>query len=182
MATLNVLAASIASQTNVSCINASDGSVTINATGGASPYKYKITGGVFQSNNTFNGLAAGKYTIAVKDAKKCIVKIKVVIKNSTIACNSFSAITSNKASINKRDQLDAKVLPNPSATDFTLIVESKSNAAIEVRVMDMFGRVVYKMRGTINQSYYFGHDYAAGVYLLEVKQGTNFKTLKIVKQ
>ncbi|HEY6978536.1 MAG TPA: T9SS type A sorting domain-containing protein [Chitinophagaceae bacterium] len=181
-ATLNVLVASIASQTDVSCKDASDGSVTINATGGTPPYKYKIKGGVFQSNNTFSGLAAGKYTVSVKDKKKCLAKVKVVIKNSTIACTSISAVTSNKSSVNNSDRLDAKVFPNPSANSFTLSARSKSNASIEVRVTDMFGRVVYKTRGPVNQSYYFGQGYATGVYLLEIRQGKSLKTLKIVKQ
>jgi hypothetical protein len=110
------------------------------------------------------------------------VKIKVVIKNSSIACGSISLVNSNKLSVKNYSQLNAKVLPNPSAGSFVLIAHSESNAPIEVKVMDVFGRLVYKTRGTINQSYYFGQNYAAGIYLIEIRQGSNLKTLKIVKQ
>jgi hypothetical protein len=182
VATLNVFTASVANQTDVSCQGASDGSITINATGGTLPYKYKIKGGVFQSNNTFSGLAAGKYTVTVKDKKKCSVKVKVVIKNSTTACNSISAVILNKLSANNADQLNAKALPNPSATGFMLTAQSKSSKPIDVRVIDMFGRVIYKARGPVNQSYHFGEIFSAGVYVVEIQQGEYMKTMKIIKQ
>jgi gliding motility-associated-like protein len=51
-----------------SCVNASNGSITINATGGIPPYAYSVNGSAFQTSNTFSGLTAGNNTITVKDA------------------------------------------------------------------------------------------------------------------
>lgn len=50
---------------------ASDGSMTINATGGLGPYLYEIVSGPttrpVQSSNTFNGIPSGSYTVEVTD-------------------------------------------------------------------------------------------------------------------
>ncbi|HQQ97650.1 MAG TPA: hypothetical protein PLX35_10320 [Cyclobacteriaceae bacterium] len=49
----------------------SDGVIVANATGG-SGFSYSLNGGVFQSNNTFNGLAAGTYQLTAKSATGCM--------------------------------------------------------------------------------------------------------------
>jgi len=51
-----------------------NGAISITAQGGTSPYTYSNNGGVsFQSNNEFKNLAAGNYTIVVKDNHNCSV-------------------------------------------------------------------------------------------------------------
>jgi hypothetical protein len=59
--------------TQVSCIGESDGSVSLDVTGGTTPYAYAWTGpGVFASNqSSISGLAAGIYEITVTDAFTC---------------------------------------------------------------------------------------------------------------
>lgn len=46
----------------------SDGALTVNASGGVSPYTYSMDGINFQTNNTFYGLTSGNYTVTVMDA------------------------------------------------------------------------------------------------------------------
>lgn len=50
----------------------SNGSISATATGGVAPYTYSINGGAYGSNSNFTGLAAGNYTISVKDANNCL--------------------------------------------------------------------------------------------------------------
>lgn len=57
--------------TNAGC-DQSNGSVTITAVGGTSPYQYSVDGVNYVSSNTISGLAAGPYTVYVKDANNCI--------------------------------------------------------------------------------------------------------------
>ena len=45
-----------------------DGSITIFATGGTTPYEYTLNNGAYQSNNVFTNLPANTYTLYVKDA------------------------------------------------------------------------------------------------------------------
>ncbi|URM37843.1 T9SS type B sorting domain-containing protein [Flavobacterium anhuiense] len=76
-------------QTNVSCIGGSDGSIIVTAANGILPYQYRINGGTFQSSNIFTGLAAGTYNIEVRDAKQCTS----VIVTATITEPSALAAT-----------------------------------------------------------------------------------------
>ena len=62
-----------------------NGAISITAQGGTSPYTYSNNGGVsFQSNNEFKNLAAGNYTIVVKDNHNCSVSLPATIDPSTI--------------------------------------------------------------------------------------------------
>jgi gliding motility-associated-like protein len=62
-----------------SCDNATQGTITINATGGIAPYTYNINGGPFQSSNIFTGLTIGPKTITIKDAFCGIVTKTVTV-------------------------------------------------------------------------------------------------------
>jgi hypothetical protein len=59
------------SQTNVSCNGGSNGSATLNVSGGTPSYSYtwSPTGG---NAATASGLAAGTYTATIKDSKNCV--------------------------------------------------------------------------------------------------------------
>ncbi len=60
-------------QTDESCIDSSDGTITITPTAGVGPFTYSIDNGAnFYASNVFTGLnAAGTYNIIVKDSKSC---------------------------------------------------------------------------------------------------------------
>jgi gliding motility-associated-like protein len=58
----------ITSQTNVLCFGAATGSVTVTGVEGVIPYLYSINGGPYQPSGTFISLAAGSYTVTIKDA------------------------------------------------------------------------------------------------------------------
>lgn len=74
-----LLAGSITSQTNVSCSGTPTGTVTVSATGGLAPYEYRIEAGSYQSSPTFGSLAAGNYTITIRDAALNTVEVNVTI-------------------------------------------------------------------------------------------------------
>jgi len=73
------LSAGISSQTNVTVYGQSTGSVTVAGSGGTGPYTYAKGSGSYGSSGTFSGLAAGSYTIHVKDATGDIVDVDVEI-------------------------------------------------------------------------------------------------------
>lgn len=68
-------------QTNTTC-GASTGSITATGSGATGPYTYNINGGPFQPGGTFTGLAAGIYTIIVRDANGCPNDTVITILNS----------------------------------------------------------------------------------------------------
>ena len=70
--TLNVGKASAVSMTaaskNVTTYGGKNGSITITASGGLGTYQYRIGNGNWGTSGTFSGLAAGMYTVSVRDA------------------------------------------------------------------------------------------------------------------
>lgn len=69
--------------TNVNCYASSDGSITIDASGGLAPYGYSIDGITFTADNVFSNLAAGNYSIYVKDANGCTLSVAADIAEPT---------------------------------------------------------------------------------------------------
>jgi gliding motility-associated-like protein len=65
--------------THVSCNGLSDGTITTTGTGGVPPYTYAIGAGLYSGTNAFTGLAAGPYTVHVKDNNGCIHDTTITI-------------------------------------------------------------------------------------------------------
>lgn len=80
---------------NVSCFNGTNGSVTINVTGGTAPYQYQLAeagAGAWQSStNIYNGLGAGTYPVSVKDATGCIKTSYITITQPAQLAISYTA-------------------------------------------------------------------------------------------
>jgi hypothetical protein len=88
--TNNALKASIVSLASVTCYGGSNGSFTINTTGGTAPVAYKsydfTTDGVAwktvqqtpSTKNTFEDLSAGTYKVHLSDAANCNAIVEVL--------------------------------------------------------------------------------------------------------
>ncbi|GAA4237188.1 T9SS type B sorting domain-containing protein [Postechiella marina] len=87
------------------CYDATTGSnLQVNATGGQAPYEYNINGGPFTSNNTFNNLTPGTYTISVRDSYGCTITlpaetIEAELMFNTVLNKDIDCTTSPDASI-----------------------------------------------------------------------------------
>lgn len=75
---------SIVSQTDVSCFGGTDGTVTVQLSGGIPAYSYSINGITFVPTSTFTGLASGNYTIIARDSKGCNDAIPVTINQPNL--------------------------------------------------------------------------------------------------
>jgi gliding motility-associated-like protein len=65
-----------------SCGN-TDGSITVNASGGTGTLQYDLNGAGFVSGNQFNNLGAGSYTIVVQDNLGCTVQQNATLTNQS---------------------------------------------------------------------------------------------------
>ncbi|MBW6482410.1 MAG: T9SS type A sorting domain-containing protein [Vicingaceae bacterium] len=100
------LTSSISSQTNVSCNGGTNGSATVSATGGTTPYTYLWSNAA--TTATATGLAAGNYTVTITDANACTSVQNVTITEPAIitgtdvqtACNTFTWIDNNTYTAN----------------------------------------------------------------------------------
>jgi len=70
-------------QNQPSCFNGSDGQIALTATGGTSPYTYKIDAGTYTSSNTFTNLNTGTHTVYAKDANGCIESYTTTLASPT---------------------------------------------------------------------------------------------------
>ncbi len=67
------------SGTDVKCFGASDGTASVLASGGTSPYTYLWNDPAVQSSSTANGLKIGTYQVIVTDAKACTSSATVTL-------------------------------------------------------------------------------------------------------
>lgn len=78
------------SQTDTICSDDNNGTVTVQATGGITPYEYKIGNGPYQSSGTFTGLSAGIYTITAKDANGSTTTLQITISSTPLPVANFT--------------------------------------------------------------------------------------------
>ena len=78
---------------------------------------------------------------------------------------------------------NVKVFPNPTQHQFSLVLEGATDEKVQIVVYDALGRQVkmFEKPGA-NMPIRFGMDLKNGVYVVEVRQGDNQKTLKLIKQ
>ena len=83
----------------VTCYNGTGGMITVNATGANPPLEYSLNGGTYQSNNTFSDLAAGTYTVEVKDTMGNIYTTNAVVINNPDEIIASSSLSVNTVTI-----------------------------------------------------------------------------------
>ena len=96
-------------------------------------------------------------------------------------CTTFAR--NGRASANEgKSSFNISLSPNPSSNRFTLVAQSNNHLqAVNIRVVDVNGKVVYETKGQPEQSFRFGERFSNGMYLIEVRQGDELKTIKAVK-
>jgi hypothetical protein len=79
--------------------------------------------------------------------------------------------------------LQARVMPNPSSSSFTVSLEGEPGKSLQLRVTDVLGRLV-ESRSNVqpNTQLKVGQNWKPGIYILQVQQGQESKTIKLVKE
>jgi hypothetical protein len=74
--------------------------------------------------------------------------------------------------------------PNPYTETFKLDITTQSNASIEVMVYDMIGKLIEVRNSGVAElgTLEIGDRYATGVYNVIVTQGTETKTVRMIKK
>ncbi|MCR6639272.1 MAG: hypothetical protein NVV82_09870 [Sporocytophaga sp.] len=147
-----LLTASI-SKTNVLCNGASTGAITITSpSGGVSPYQYSINGGSYQSSGSFTGLAAGSYTLNIRDANNCVVALpsqsitqpsllSATVSKTNVLCNGASTgaititspsggVSSYQYSINGGAYQSGGSFTGLAAGSYTLNIRDANNCVV----------------------------------------------------
>ena len=169
----------------------SNGSIQIFRTGGSGPYTYSLDGNNYQSSNVFTNLVSGNYTCFVKDSKTCVGTLFNVsvgpsgcpppfAKNSDMKTPADLQNNENKELVNNLLKISA--YPNPSATEFTLVITGSKKEKVSIIVSDVIGKKVYQAEVNNKQSCNFGKDFKPGLYIVQVILGDQKQNIKVIKE
>ncbi|MBO9733072.1 MAG: Ig-like domain-containing protein [Chitinophaga sp.] len=85
---------------------------------------------------------------------------------------------------NKQSKIDftTAIYPNPSSSAFNVKVTATSKAPALLTIFNNAGNVVYTTKISSSTNYQVGQNLAPGIYYIRISQGTQIKTMKVVKQ
>ena len=144
--------------------------IKVIATGGAEPYI---------GTGTFN-VDPGTYNYTVQDANGCASTSSVTVSSSSNRIGDINSVNNNFDVATKKE-LKISSYPNPTNTEFNLLVEGGTNEKVNIIVMSVDGRIVHQTSGLSNQTYTFGSSYLPGIYVVKVMQGSTLQMIKLVK-
>ena len=78
--------------TEPACHGGADGAISVSGSGGTAPYAYSRGSAAFSDTSTFSGLAAGSYTIQVKDSSGCIGDTSVTLAEPALLLPTLTLI------------------------------------------------------------------------------------------
>jgi hypothetical protein len=178
-----------ASATNATTCTSNNGKIQLFRTGGYGPFQYSIDGNNYQSSNTFTNVPAGTYSGFVRDSKTCIGSLNGIVVGPTGCVNTFagniggSVLGKGQQSVTEKTVLTVQAYPNPSNTEFILMLQGyDSKEKVFITVTDLLGRKVFQTDGSGKMQYKFGNNFMPGMYNIQVIQGDEKRSLKLVKE
>jgi gliding motility-associated-like protein len=144
----------ISSQVDEKC-DKTNGSISVNSTGGSSPYTFQLNG--VSQNNTinYNGLPAGTYQVIVTDANNCKDTVVVLLNN----------------------------IPGPVISLLDLEVEhcDQKDGSVQVNVLGGSTPIQYSIDNGLNYvSSPLFNNLIAGTYFVEVKDANDCKADSVI--
>lgn len=77
---------------------------------------------------------------------------------------------------------DVKISPNPSVSDFKLQIVTSIIEKTTIKILEIHGKIIKELiLSPYQKNISIGSDLHAGTYIIEVKQGKNIKTTKLLK-
>jgi 2',3'-cyclic-nucleotide 2'-phosphodiesterase (5'-nucleotidase family) len=188
------ICSTIASNVTYTIATAALGANTYNVT---VPVGCTINGGI---TNTASIEATAGATFTVNYPAAFVANATTAIRTISIqSVNGFGVSTTNRvlrltnigavctSSARKADPallsqvFEATAFPVPSFDVITVEIQSSSKEVASVQVYDMQGRLMDNFKSNTT-SFELGRNYATGVYNVIVSQGTNVKTLRVIKK
>ncbi len=149
-----------------SVTNNGDGTATVNATGGSTPYSYHWSNG--QTTKKATGLTAGTYTVTVTDSIGCTKQGSVIITVSS--SHEIAALKS----------LD--ISPNPTSGIFTVDLVLTRTEAVRIDLFDVTGKLLETTEATTagNRFSFDTKESPNGFYLLKLSVGDASLTRRLI--
>lgn len=173
---------------STACANQQGVPYSIVAVGGATSYKWIVPAGAHVSDgittSSGNNLTTTSTSVTVNfGSTSGNVRVRAINNcgMSTARTKAVSFTCREAGTITKEeDILDAKVFPNPSSTDFTIVIENAEDQEIYIYVYDATGRlakpVIEKAPSVVKIN-----GLPAGIYSAVIKAKGYNKTFRLVK-
>jgi hypothetical protein len=133
---------------------------------------------------TSNAAAGAGDSIRLRYTSGCgngAIKAQKLSNVAKLGCAPVNPIT-KVSTFKDSSSLCVKIFPNPTTNLFSIQIKSGVSDGVVIRVLDLQGRIIKKMVKTnTNQTISIGSELLAGVYLIEVTQGNEIKTMRVVK-
>jgi gliding motility-associated-like protein len=152
------LVLSLVSKVDILCFGQSTGSITVQGSGGTSPYEYSLDGGPFTTSVNFPFLAAGNYSITTKDFNGCeqtinppIAILQPAALTGTVAATSAYVGGFNVSCFNLSDgQITVTIPPAVGTAPYTfLLLQDPGNTSGQTdRIFDNVRAGNYSVRIT----------------------------------
>jgi len=164
------------SSVNATCPTCVNGTATVSAAGGTSPYTYSWSTSPIQTTPTATGLAAGIYSFCVTDSKGCVSCDTITLMATPLGVFNFASGAT---------PLSIKTYPNPTSGEFKVEIVSELKQDMYIRVVDLVGQVVYtdqQLQGTVYNKTIDLQNYSNGMYILQLLTPDRSYTQRIVLQ
>jgi hypothetical protein len=149
----------------------SDGTATVNVTGGTASYSYLWNTVPAQTTQTATGLSAGTYSVTVSDAAGCTTATSAVV-NCLVGIGETS------------DAKNISIAPNPSDGSFNMIITGYEGKDATIFISNIKGQVLYAENLSVSSGIYTEkmnlQSLGQGVYVLRVVTKGSVKTVRLV--
>ena len=168
---------------------------TVSASTNATTYLWTIPSGAFIDSGS-NGLKVRIVytTVGANDsiivqgvsANGCL-SAKKVLKLTTAGCATPVTIfarneTPAVAPKSIPQPMSVNVYPNPTTSSYNMYVKIPlASKIIKARVMDIQGRMIKEFTFNSDQTISFGNELISGIYMVELREGDEVKTVRVVK-
>ena len=127
-----------------------------------------------------NIYASAWYSLTIDNNYNCTFG-SAIFNNTTVAILEVQPC-SNRETVVKDDLIVVKAVPNPSTYKFAINITSPISVPVKIKVTDSFGRIIetrteIPVKGKID----IGASYKAGIYYVEIRQGSQVTTTKLMK-
>ena len=166
------LSMSVLADDTVVCIGTST-QISAQATGGTSPYTYSWNTGNTSSSFTAAPSSDTTFSVTVTDANGCSTNGAINITSDN--CVSVAELNGN--------QIPVSIYPNPNSGEFFLEFENAQLKALEVQIIDIQGKTVFRKRLNPNRGVKHHLNIgvlARGIYTIHVISSEGRSTLQLV--
>ncbi len=157
-------------KTDETILGQNNGTATAQASGGVPPYSYHWSND--GTTATITNLAPGTYTCTITDSNGCTETASATVLPGTNGTDEIAGLR------------ELRLSPNPTDGEFELFISLENPADLQVKLMDVNGRILYKTEAVVVSEKTWRLDLApwpSGIYYCMVAANNRATVLKVVK-